>query len=330
MSSSSIPKEWVRDKRSPFIHDQDFHSPQYYAFEGTPKRVSPELHVSSEFESKDLEEEQLHEITGLPSSKPLHVRRKAAENAIAYRRFEQAQKAPKLLKEWRDRDTMERHKANLSEDIMNHLAGETRYVQKARYAYLSSKVAKQRALSEASHQVLESAEVQRMDLYQRQVVFQRLVTKARAVVNFPSQMTRLRLLSPADAHPEPVSSKKRAPVRVVSVDVKSSANISNLLRERSEKPPTPSPDQHYYAAKIQARFRCYIAHKRVSAMKIVVRFLKKNYRLRKLRRVAMKAIAVSRKRSRRLLNLFNRLRDDPDMQAGLKALSRLATRRLKR
>lgn len=322
---------WLNDRRSPFVQDRAYHSSSYYAF-APEDRLSP---ISDGLDASQLEEQQLFQLTGLAPSKPIFVRRKAAESALSLREFELAQQSPVLLQQWKS-SSAQRHQqqANLSENILNSLEGETRYVQKARYAYLAARVACQRAHSEAQQTVLRKAEMNRQALYQRQLAFQRLLTSVRVIVkrlypgypvgkrrvisnsmkplghvDFPAQMQRLGLLPTSRPRPE-----FESPAQTPSVPLP--PHFSNLLRTEPQKQAHPSlaKKRHQMAIRIQAHFRGFVVCKGFLAMKRVAAFLKSCYRRRKLRQVFLRGIIRCRKRSAALSSLCQRLRDDEDMR----------------
>lgn len=327
---------WLSDRRSPYVQDRDYHSSTYYAF-AAEDRHSP---ASDDLDASQLEEQQLFQLTGLPPSKPLFVRRKAAKVSSSLREFETAQQSPVLLQQWKH-SRSQRHllQANLSEDILNHLEGETRYIQKARYAYLSARVACQRAHSEAEQRALQHAEMRRQALYQRQLAFQRQLTTIRVLVkrlypayplgkrrvisnsvkplghvDFPAQMQHLGLLSIPRPKPEPELSPSAAPVSLP-------ANFSNLLNTTHPKkhPQRDLKRRNHMATRIQAHFRGFIACRSFLAMKRIAAYMKRCFRIRKLRRVFLRVIIRNRKRSANLSSLYQRLRDDEDMRKALAA-----------
>lgn len=325
---------WLNDRRSPFVQDRAYHSSTYFTF--TPDdRLSP---ISDGLDASQLEEQKLSQLTGLAPSKPLFVRRKAAECALSLREFELAQQSPVLLQQWKSsRAQRHQQQSNLSENILNNLEGETRYVQKARYAYLAARVACQRAHSEAQQKVLRKAERSRQALYRRQLDFQRLLTSVRVIVkrlyptypvgkrrvisnsvkalghvDFPAQMKRLGLLPLPRPQPE---FESQAHTSTVSLP----PHFSNLLCTETQKQsgPNTAKKRHQMAVRIQAHFRGFIVCRSFLAMKRVAAFLKTCFRRRKLRQVFLRGIIRCRKRSAALNSLYLRLRDDEDMRKAL-------------
>ena len=275
------------------------------------------------------------QITGLPPTKPLFVRRKAAERALSLQKFELSQQAPKILKDWKhSKVRRDKQQTNLSTHILNRLEGETRYVQKARYAYLAAHVARQRAHSEAEDTALRTAELHRQALYQRQLTFQRQLTSVRVLVkrlypayplrkrrvisnsvlpighvDFPQQMRRLGLLPVP--HPRPRSEAPHSH-RQLSLPV----NFSKLLQVEIPVPKRTTDSQLHntMATRIQAHFRGFIAHRQFTALRRIASYMKHCFLRRKLRLVFLRGIARNRRVNSVLGSLFQRLRDDQDMR----------------
>lgn len=78
-------------------------------------------------------------------------------------------------------DTMSAAISKLASHVIGETKVEMKNISKARYSYLSTKIAKQRATSTKSKKLYEAAELKRQNLRKRQQQFQTELTKARLV-----------------------------------------------------------------------------------------------------------------------------------------------------
>ena len=189
---ASIDKSWRYDLHSPWVNDLDFNDSEYYSFNldspkvpKRPKHIS-NIRLSTREEPVEVDpvaalELERRRITGIKGAVSEHTLRNKAELVSSLRSFEDAKKGYELIYQWeRSKPALDKDSATLAGHIIKDLHGDMKQLTKARYAYLSAKIAKQRATAHLSKQMLLEAEGKRKALRKRQEELMRDVAKAKA------------------------------------------------------------------------------------------------------------------------------------------------------
>ena len=212
---TNIDKKWRYDLHSPWVNDLDFNDSQYYSFNlDSPKSPKRPKHISNirlstreepqEIDPEAALEQERRRLTGIKGTISEHTLRTKAGLVSSLRSFEDAKKGYELIYQWeRSKTALDKDSATLAGHIIKDLHGDMKQLTKARYAYLSAKIAKQRATAHLSKQLLLEAEGKRKALRKRQEELMRDVAKARnrlAVVYGRSYLQPRRRLIVNTAH----------------------------------------------------------------------------------------------------------------------------------
>ena len=180
-------KEWRYDLHSPWVNDLDFHDKQYFTFDlDTPQpkkhthisniRVSGAMDEPEEIDQQEVLETDMRELTGVTRPINEYTLKARADRVRELRRFEDAKKGYELIYKWeKSKSALEKDEAELAAHVIKDLHGDMKQMTKARYSYLSAKIAKQRAKAEITKKMMAEAEYRRTELRKRQVEFQRQV-----------------------------------------------------------------------------------------------------------------------------------------------------------
>ena len=191
---TKVDREWRYDVHSPWVNDLDFHGEDYYTFDWEAKTPRKHKHISNirvsggldeieEVDPEEVIENEQRAITGLTRPISTHTLRTSASQVQQLRRFEDAKKGYELIYKWqKSKPALDRDSASLASHIIKDLYGDMKQMTKARYSYLSAKIARQRAKAELSKKVLLEAEEKRVELRKKQVEFQREVSKTRSIL----------------------------------------------------------------------------------------------------------------------------------------------------
>ena len=188
---TTVDKEWRYDVHSPWVNDLDFHGEDYYTFDIDAKTPKKHKHISNirlsggieeveEVDPDSLIEQERRTVTGLTRPVSEYMLKTSAEKVLQLRRFEDAKKGYEMIYKWqKSKQTLDKDSAGVATHIIKDLHGDMKQMTKARYSYLSAKIARQRAKGTLSRKVLQAAEAQRLQLRERQVHFQREVGRTR-------------------------------------------------------------------------------------------------------------------------------------------------------
>ena len=189
---TNIDKNWRYDLNSPWVNDLDLHDAEYYSFNlDSPKTPKRPKHISNirmstreeppEIDPEAALEQERRRLTGLTGSVSEHTLRSKADLVTGLHRFEDAKKGYELIYQWEKSKTLlEKDSATLAEHLIKDLHGDMKQLSKARYAYLSAKIAKQRSSAQLTKKMLVEAENKRKELRKRQEELMRDVAKARS------------------------------------------------------------------------------------------------------------------------------------------------------
>lgn len=193
-SRTTVDKEWKYDIHSPWVNDLDFHGEDYYTFDIDAKTPKKHKHISNirlsggieevgEVDPDSVIEQERRTVTGLTRPVSDHMLKTSADKVLQLRRFEDAKKGYEMIYKWqKSKQTLDRDSAGLATHIIKDLYGDMKQMTKARYSYLSAKIARQRAKGALSRKVLQAAEGKRLQLRQKQVQFQREVARTRIIL----------------------------------------------------------------------------------------------------------------------------------------------------
>lgn len=356
-SRTTVDKEWKYDEHSPWVNDLDFHGEDYYTFDidgKTPKkhkhisniRLSGGIDEAEELDPDSVIEQERMAVTGITRPVSQYTLQASAERVLQLRRFEDAKKGYEMIYKWqKSQQTLERDSAGLATHIIKDLYGDMKQMTKARYSYLSAKIARQRAKGTLSRKVLQSAEEKRVELRRKQVEFQREVGKARVVIRriygnaylkphhrvlentshalgsplFYESMVKLGFL-PKAWEPQP---HRMAPntVKVIKPEAKSlsAASKQHLSRFNSqETAKTPRENSNFQREKrrvtaaiaIQSWYRAAVTRRRTAkyrkAVITIQKWYKRRLRLSALLLYLLKAFAKTQKRSLYLTLLYQK------------------------
>jgi hypothetical protein len=324
----NLNTEWKYDRRSPWVNDLDYHDRNYLTLEeektkhGKRKPISNiKTAIRDESSEVDPEELRIQELlmkTGQSEAKNLNSLQDLAGRIDRVNDYQDAVKCFDQVKRWRkSRAKAEAAKLKMADYIEAEKKVDTKELSKARYSYLSSKIAAQRANAELLDKMLTQADQRRVELRKQQEEFQRGLTFMRAVVRrmygdcYMSKGRRaLRLTSFSKGHPlfiptmvkmgllpptiEAKPERQRPGTVIISKQAKplmspsSQKNLSKL-NFHSFKPKTTQPNkqakQNQAAIQIQRRARGYIARRGLTSMKEAVVKLQMLVRRRSARKV---------------------------------------------
>lgn len=304
--------EWKYDKRSPWVNDLDYHDKNYLTADDadkTKRKPISNIKTAIRDESPEIDEEELkvQELlmkTGLTEAKNMYSLQELAQQIDRVNDYEDAVKCFVHVKSWKNsKKKVGDAKLKLADHIVAEKQVDSKELSRARYSYLSSKIASQRANTELHEKLLNVAEDKRVELRKRQEEFQHFLTPMRAVVRrmygncymhkgrralkltsygknhpmFIPTMVKLGYLPPTiEAKPERqrpgtvIIAKKEDP----PISPHSSKNLSKLNFPSHSYKEKPKPEQSTKKAgsvlKIQRFVRGYLARIRLTRMKTAV------------------------------------------------------------
>jgi hypothetical protein len=186
-----LDKEWKYDIHSPFVNDLDFqpsqnlkrsslaaHKPiSNLILKNAPKELTPE-------EQLIQHKKQLQELTGEKKQENLYILEKIKSHIDQIHEFRDKINGLNAIDSLKKgKKNIEKVKVKLSDYIVDECEVAKKILNKGRYAYLSSKVAHQRANIELYDKSMLKAERKRQILRKRQEKFQREVIISRNIVN---------------------------------------------------------------------------------------------------------------------------------------------------
>jgi hypothetical protein len=324
----NLNTEWKYDKRSPWVNDLDYHDRNYLTLEEEKTKHGKRKHISniktairdesSEIDPEELKIQELLIKTGQTEAKNLNSLQDLAGQIDRVNDYQDAVKCFDQVKRWRkSKAKAEAAKLKMADYVEAEKKVDSKELSKARYSYLSSKIAAQRANAELLEKMLTQADERRVELRKQQEEFQRVLTPMRAVVRrmfgncYMSKGRRaLRLTSFSKGHPlfiptmvkmgllpatiEAKPERLRPGTVIISKQEKATISPSsqkNLskLNFPSFKPKTTQPTkqaiQNQAAIKIQRRVRGYIARRWLLSMKEAVVRLQRLARRRSSRKM---------------------------------------------
>lgn len=329
-----LNEEWKYDQRSPWVNDLDYHSPNYFEVLHPPKinrksisniRISsPDFSVETK---QDLELKSLQQELGKPSEPSLTKLKRESNEIKKVQDFNDAMACFESIPKWEKSPLkFEKAKQNLTDYLIGRQLIEMKKLNLARYTYLSSKIASQRAKLEFDREMLAKAEERRKDLRRRQMEFQRVVTIMRAVVRqkygshyafkprrlllntaakqgsplFLQNMIKLGYL-PNEVKPEPQRQKPGGQVVVsttnLQVSPKSTKNLSKFNKVPMQvKPNTNKLTKNHAAMKIQATLKGWLWRKKLARMKKAARLFQRGFRRYKAWKCFIKFLIIQQLR----------------------------------
>lgn len=164
--------DWKFDKHSPYVNDLDYNDQEYLVNDDTVKKahISNIRTISEKLEEEKPEEKKLRELqakTG-EGSKNVHKLERISEHMDKYRKFQDAMKGFEAIYKWEHSlELFNKAQEVLSEYLLNKMKVDMRKLNRARYSYLSGKIAFQRAKIELTNKLMERAEERRVELRTR-------------------------------------------------------------------------------------------------------------------------------------------------------------------
>ena len=325
--------EWKFDLHSPWVNDLGYNGDQFLAV-GEDMEVAP-AHKSSisnirrgyqppadlPQDPEALETKKLREKTGLLYAN-LYGLRRASERMDQRSNFEDAIAGFEMINTWEQHHHLfEQAKARLASHILAGSKIDMMMLNKARYSYLSAKIAHQRASNELNSKVMLEAESQRQALRDRQEALQREITIARHIcrqvyptMDFPPRrcikttshalgsplfrpmMLKLGFLrEDIEAKPRRLRGFSMTARPSVPLNSQSQSNVSRLnYAQKSEKAPNPALERKQRADRLMerllARIRGYMTRWRVARQRKAARMGQKGFRRHRLLKAFLKTI----------------------------------------
>jgi hypothetical protein len=325
--------EWKNDLHSPWVNDLDYNGDQFLAV-GEDMEVAPAQKSSIsnirrgyfpptdvEPDAEAIETKKLREKTGLLYAN-LYRLRKASERMDQKRDFEDAITGFEMINTWEQHHQLfDQAKARLASHILAGSKIDMMMLNKARYSYLSAKIAHQRASNELSSKVMQEAETMRKQLREKQEALQREITIARHVcrqlyptMTFTSRRaiktTSYALGSPLfrpmmvkmgflrediEAKPRRLRAFSMTSRPTVQLSPQSQTHVSRLNNTpKHEKQPNPAVERKRRAERLmerlQARMRGYMTRWRVARLRKAARMGQKGFRRHRLLKAFLKGI----------------------------------------
>mmetsp|Transcript_24195 Transcript_24195/g.42997 ORF Transcript_24195/g.42997 Transcript_24195/m.42997 type:complete len:1076 (+) Transcript_24195:12-3239(+) len=345
-----LNEEWKYDPHSPWVNDLDYHSEEYFEVVNPSKKSrknisnirtsSPDFMVENKHY---LELKRLQNELGRPNEKSLAKLKLEAKEQKKVNDFRDAMACFENLQNWEKSSyKFEKAKKNLTDYLIGKQLIEMKKLNLARYTYLSSKIASQRAKLELEKQIFNEAEEKRKVLRKRQKEFQRKVTIMRAVVRkkygamynfkprrvlknteakigspcFIENMIKLGYL-PKDLKPEPQRLNPGGQVAASHVNLALSPNsLKNLskmnVNKRIKSDSHGKLTKHGAAEYIQAHIKGWLWRIKLKKMKKAATLFQKGYRRYKAWKYFIKFLIIQQLRQptprlRSLLFRFSRI-----------------------
>lgn len=323
--------EWKYDKRSPWVNDLDYQEKDYLSPEqqGRPKRKPiSNIKTTIRDESPEVDEEELkvQELlmkTGQTQVKNLYSLQEHAQQIDRIKDYDDAVKCFDVVRQWKaSKSKAGAAKLKVADHIIAEKSVDSKELSRARYAYLSSKVAAQRANCELTDKMLNKADEKRIELRRRQEEFQRLLTSTRALVRriygdcymhrgrrslkltsyakghpfFIPTMIKMGYLPPSiEAKPErlkpgTVVISKREAAQISSNSLKNLSQQNFKSRIKAEVKPNKSAQQLRALIKIQKCARGFVVRNRLKKLRLSVIKLQHLVKRRFARRILYESI----------------------------------------
>ncbi|CAG9314545.1 unnamed protein product [Blepharisma stoltei] len=191
---TKLEKDWKYDKRSPYINDLDYQSKDYYASgldlsSPSSHKIGPISNIKTTIRDEsfeiDLEEKRIQELVEKTGLSPTNITKleKIGTHIEKIKDFEDAMKGFEMIYNWEESEAFfDKAKGFLASHILSELHVDMKDLNKARYSYLSGKIAYQRATAELHKKLMLRAEEKRIELRKRQEEFQREVFKTKVML----------------------------------------------------------------------------------------------------------------------------------------------------
>jgi hypothetical protein len=311
-----LNEEWKFDQRSPWLNDLDYHSPDYFEVLNPPNKVGKSISnirtsnpVIESLTPSDQELKRLQKELGKMKETNLSKLRREAKETQKVKDFQDAMACFEHLPVWeKSAFKFEKAKKHLTDYLIGTQLVEMKKLNLARYTYLSSKIASQRAKLELERKLLAQAEEKRLQMRARQEDFQRTVTVMRAVVRqkygsqfhfrprrvlknteaklgsplFVENMVRLGYL-PLEIKPEPQRMNPGGQIATSPVNLQiSPSSFKNLSKMNKLQKPASRPSmkltKHQAASRIQALIKGWLWRLNLSRMKKAVKLFQRGFR----------------------------------------------------
>ncbi|CAG9333760.1 unnamed protein product [Blepharisma stoltei] len=172
-------QEWNHDKRSPWEVDIDYHQESFYKQEKDDVFSKKKKQSISNIKRRDSKVNS----NGEPDKTPFIKTQKTNEIMWKRKEFKDYLAGKDLVDQFEtNKEQFDNAKIKLAEHIINKCQLDVKHLNQQRYAYLSAKIASQRANTQLSKTLLDEAEQKRQELRKRQIDFQRTLTYYKALV----------------------------------------------------------------------------------------------------------------------------------------------------